>query len=129
MQCEIETEWELPMCLDHICTPMEIPISSDFMIRTIEINSSESPLSHLCSVSVAFGKEMVYDGPMGEHGFVMQITELEPKGEYTLKISANCSKLHALIGEPIEPVKVVIKGYEEIEEGISFEDGFTSEWA
>ena len=129
MRCEIETELDLPMCLDDICTPMEIPISSEFMLRNIEVNATDSPLSHLCSISISFGSEVVYDGPIGEHGFIMQITELEPRGDYALKIAANCSKLHSLLSEPIDPVKVVIKGYEEIEEELNFGHNFTLEWS
>ena len=129
MRCEIETELDLPMCLDDICILMEIPITSEFMLRNIEINASESPLSHLCSISISFGSEIVYEGPIGEHGFIMQITELEPRGDYALKFSANCSQLHSLIGEPIEPVRLVIRGYEEIDEGFNFEQDFLLEWA
>ncbi len=128
MRCEIETEWELAMCLDDICTPMEIPISSDFMLKHIEINASDSSLSHLCTIAISFGKEIVYDGPIGEHGFVMQITELEPRGDYDLKFSANCSQLHSLLSEPIDPVRVVIRGYEEIENNATFGMDFSSEW-
>ena len=120
MRCEIETEMEIPMCLDDICIPMEVPI---------EINATDSPLSHLCSISISFGSEMVYEGPIGEHGFVMQITELEPRGDYALKFAANCSKLHSLLDEPIESVKLVIRGYEEIEEEISFGHDFSLEWS
>ena len=129
MRCEIETELDLPMCLDDICTPMEIPISAEFMLRNIEINASDSPLSHLCTISISFGSEIVYEGPIGEHGFVMQITELEPRGDYDLKFSANCSKLHSLLSEPIDPVKLVIRGYEEIEEELTFGHNFTLEWS
>jgi|TARA_R110002012_G_scaffold160467_2_gene322315 hypothetical protein len=129
MRCEIETEMEIPMCIDDICTPMEVPISSEFMLKNIEINATDSPLSHLCSIAISFGSEMVYEGPIGEHGFVMQITELEPRGDYALKFSANCSKLHSLIGEPIEPVRLVIRGYEEIEDEINFGHDFSLEWS
>ena len=128
MRCEIQTEWELPMCMDDICIPMEIPISPHFMIRDIEINASDSPLSHLCSISICFGNETVYDGPIGKHGLVMQITELEPRVNPTLKFTASCSALHNLVGEPIDPVKVVITGYEVMNEEIPYGEGFTSEW-
>ena len=129
MRCEIQTEWELPMCMDDICIPMEIPISPHFMIRDIEINASDSPLSHLCSISICFGNETVYEGPIGKHGFVMQITELEPRVEYALKFSANCSALHTLIGEPPDPVRVVIRGYEDIDDEVDFGNEFASEWS
>ena len=129
MRCEIETEMEIPMCLDDICIPMEVPISSEFMLKNIEINATDSPLSHLCSISISFGSEIVYEGPIGEHGFVMQITELEPRGDYALKFAANCSKLHSLLDEPIESVKLVIRGYEEIEEEITFGHDFSLEWS
>ena len=102
MRCEIKTEYEIPMCLDDVCTPMEIPIPTNFMLKDIEVNASESPLSHLCSISVHFGAETVYNGPIGRHGFVMQITELEPRGQYPLKFTASCSALHNLVGEPID---------------------------
>ena len=59
----------------------------------------------------------------------MQITELEPRGEYALKFSANCSALHTLIGEPPEPVRVVIRGYEDIDDEVEFGDEFASEWS
>ena len=129
MRCEIKTEYELPMCIEDLCTPMEIPIPTNFMLKDIEVNASESPLSHLCSISVHFGSETVYDGPIGRHGFVMQITELEPRGEYALKFSANCSALHTLIGEPPDPVRVVIRGYEDIDDEVDFGDEFASEWS
>ena len=128
MRCEIKTEYELPMCLDDICTPMELNLPPDFILKDIEINASESPLSHLCSISVHFGTETVYNGPIGRHGFVMQITELEPRGNYPLKFTASCSALHNLVGEPIDPVKVVITGYEVMNEEIPYGEGFTSEW-
>ena len=128
MRCEIQTEYSLPMCLDDICTPMEIPIPSDFILKDIEVKATESPLSHLCSISVSFGSEMVYDGPIGRHGFVMQITELEPRGKYPLKFHASCSALHSLVGEPLEPVTVVITGYAVINETEPFAEEFTSEW-
>jgi hypothetical protein len=130
MRCEIQTEYELEMCLDgEICLPMEIPISHAFMLKDIEVNASDSPLSHLCSIKVLFGKEMVYDGPIGQHGFVMQITELEPRGDYALRFTADCSALHTLVGEPIEPVKVVITGYEVLDENTDFADDFNLEWS
>ena len=128
MRCEIKTEYEIPMCLDDVCTPMEIPIPTNFMLKDIEVNASESPLSHLCSISVHFGAETVYNGPIGRHGFVMQITELEPRGQYPLKFTASCSALHNLVGEPIDPVKVVITGYEVMKEGEPYDTTFTSEW-
>ena len=98
------------------------------IVKDIEINASESPLSHLCSISVHFGKETVYDGPIGRHGFVMQITEMEPRADYPLKFTASCSALHQLVGEPIEPVKVVIRGYEVMNEEVAYAESFTSEW-
>jgi hypothetical protein len=69
MRCEIKTEYELPMCIEDICTPMEIP-----------------------------------------------------------KFTASCSALHQLVGEPIEPVKVVIRGYEVMNEEVPYAESFTSEW-
>ncbi len=128
MRCEIKTEYELPMCLDDICTPMELNLPSEFILKDIEINASESPLSHLCSISVHFGSERVYSGPIGRQGFVMQITEMEPRANYPLKFTASCSALHNLVGEPIEPVKVVITGYEVMNEEIPYDERFTSEW-
>jgi hypothetical protein len=59
----------------------------------------------------------------------MQITELEPRGDYSIKLSANCSKLHSLLSEPIDPVRLVIRGYEEIEEEITFGHNFSLEWS
>ncbi len=129
MRCEIKSEWILPMCLEDVCLPTIIPISPQFMLKDIEINSSESPLSHLCSITITFGSEIVYDGPIGKHGFVMQITELEPNGSYDLKFTANCGKLHNLVGEPLDPIKVVIRGYEQLEEEIEFDTSFASEWS
>ena len=128
MRCEIKTEYELPMCLDDICTPMELNLPSEFILKDIEINASESPLSHLCSITVHFGSERVYSGPIGRQGFVMQITEMEPRANYPLKFTASCSALHNLVGEPIEPVKVVITGYEVMNEEIPYDERFTSEW-
>ena len=128
MRCEIKTEYELPMCIEDLCTPMEIPIPTNFMLKDIEVNASESPLSHLCSISVHFGSETVYDGPIGRHGFVMQITELEPRGKYPLKFTASCSALHNLVGQPLDPVKVVITGYEIMKEDEPYDEFFTSEW-
>jgi hypothetical protein len=58
----------------------------------------------------------------------MQITELEPRGQYPLKFTASCSALHNLVGEPIDPVKVVITGYEVMKEGAPYDTTFTSEW-
>ena len=58
----------------------------------------------------------------------MQITEMEPRGDYPLKFTASCSALHNLVGEPIEPVKVVIRGYEVMNEEQPYELKFTSEW-
>jgi hypothetical protein len=128
MRCEIKTEYELPMCLDNFCTPMEITLPPDFILRDIEVNSSASPLSHLCSISVIFGSEIVYDGPIGKQGFIMQITEMEPRADYPLKFMASCAALHNLVGEPIEPIKVVIRGYEMMDEETPFEESFTSAW-
>ena len=128
MRCEIKTEYDLPMCIEDLCTPMEIPIPTNFMLKDIEVNASESPLSHLCSISIHFGGETVYSGPIGRHGFVMQISELEPSSEYPLKFTASCSALHNLVGEPIEPVKVVIRGYETMNEDEPYTHTFTSEW-
>lgn len=128
MRCEIKTEYELPMCLDDICKPIEIPLPQDFILKDIEINASASPLSHLCSISVHFGKETVYDGPIGRHGFIMQITEMEPRADYPLKFTASCSALHNLVGEPIDPVKVVITGYIILNEDKPYESEFISAW-
>tara|TARA_B100000902_G_C26953641_1_gene737077 strand:+ start:365 stop:754 length:390 start_codon:yes stop_codon:yes gene_type:complete len=129
MRYEIKSEWTLPMCLEDFCIPTIIPISPDFLLKDIEINASDSPLSHLCSITVTFGSEVVYDGPIGKHGFVMQITELEPNGSYDLKFATNCDKLHSLVGEPLEPVRVVIRGYEKLDEEDGFDMAFTSEWS
>jgi len=117
------------MCLYDIFTPLEIPIPSDFILKDIEINASQSPLSHLCSIAVHFGTETVYDGPIGQIGFVMQITELEPRGDYPLKFTASCSDLYNLVGEPIESVKVVITGYTELNAETPYEEAFSAEWA
>ena len=107
---------------------MEITLHPDFIIKDIEVNASASPLSHLCSISVHFGSETVYDGPIGRHGFVMQIMETEPRGDYPLKFTASCSALHSLVGEPLEPVKVVITGYEIMNEEAPFSEEFISAW-
>jgi hypothetical protein len=107
---------------------MEITLPPDFILRDIEVNSSASPLSHLCSISVIFGSEIVYDGPIGKQGFIMQITEMEPRADYPLKFMASCAALHNLVGEPIEPIKVVIRGYEMMDEETPFEESFTSAW-
>ena len=40
MRCEIKTEYELPMCLDDVCTPMELKFPSDFILKDIEINAN-----------------------------------------------------------------------------------------
>ena len=58
----------------------------------------------------------------------MQITEMEPRADYPLKFTASCSALHQLVGEPIEPVKVVIRGYEVMNEEVPYAESFTSEW-
>ena len=129
MRCEIKSEWTHPMCLEDVCIPTIIPISPDFLLKDIEINASDSPLSHLCSITVTFGSEVVYDGPIGKHGFVMQITELEPNGSYDLKFATNCEQLHSLVGEPLEPVRVVIRGYEKLDEEEGFTTSFSSEWS
>ena len=129
MRCEIKSEWSIPMCLDDVCLPTIIPISSEFLLKDIEINSSDSPLSHLCSIKITFGSEVVYDGPIGKHGFVMQITELEPNGSYDLKFTTNCGELHSLVGEPLEPVRVVVRGYEKLNDVESFDESFSSEWS
>jgi len=98
------------------------------MLKDIEINSSNSPLSHLCSITINFGSEVVYDGPIGKDGFIMQITELEPNGEYDLVFSANCNRLHNLVGEPLDPITVVIRGYETLDDKIEFHNSFALEW-
>ena len=128
MRFEIKTEYDLPILLEDLCIPMEIAIPYDFILKDIEINASDSPLSHLCSITVLFGSETVYDGPIGKHGFVMQITELEPRGDYKLLFRTNCSTLHTLVGEPIDPVRVVIRGHEKMKEGDGFKSSFTNEW-
>ena len=129
MRCEIKSEWTLPMCLEDVCIPTIIPISPDFLLKDIEINASDSPLSHLCSITVTFGSEVVYDGPIGKHGFIMQITELEPNGSYDLKFTTSCEDLHNLVGEPLDPVKIVVRGYEKLNDAESFDPAFSSEWS
>ena len=117
------------MCLEDVCLPTVIPISNDFLLKDIEINSSDSPLSHLCSIRITFGSEVVYDGPIGKHGFVMQITELEPHGSYDLQFTTNCDQLHSLVGEPLDPGRIVIRGYEKLNDEEGFTASFSSEWS
>ena len=122
MRCEIKTEYNLPMCIDgELCLPMEIPIPPQFMLKGIEVNATDSPLSHLCSIKVRFGKEIVYSGPIGHHGFDMKITELEPRGSFALQFTADCSAL--------EPVKVVVTGYTDMEESNENTDEFNEKWS
>ena len=130
MRCEIKTEYNLPMCIDgELCLPIEIPIPHQFMLKGIEVNATDSPLSHLCSIKVRFGKEIVYSGPIGHHGFEMKITELEPRGSFALQFTADCSALHSLVGEPLVPVKVVITGYTDMEESTVNTDEFNEKWS
>jgi hypothetical protein len=118
------------MCIDgELCLPMEIPIPHQFMLKGIEVNATDSPLSHLCSIKVHFGKEVVYNGPIGHHGFDMKITELEPRGSFALQFTADCSALHSLVSEPLESVKVFITGYIDMEESTVNTEDFNLKWS
>ena len=88
MRCEVRFEYDLPMCVedDDVCIPVNLTIPMEFMIRDIEVVATDSPLSHLCSILVSFGEEVIYNGPIGKHGFIMSIMEMEERGEYALGI-------------------------------------------
>jgi len=129
MRCEVRFEYDLPMCVedDDVCIPVNLTIPMEFMIRDIEVVATDSPLSHLCSILVSFGEEVIYNGPIGKHGFIMSIIEMEERGEYALGILADCSSLHSLISEPMPPCKIIVKGYYLLEDK-EYPAEFSGEW-
>ena len=81
MDLDIEIPFDLEMCIKGVCTPLKIPINSDFKISSLEVDSSGSPLSHACKINIKFGNEIFTD----------------------------CSLLVDLT-EVIDPIKVILKG-------------------
>ena len=58
MSVSVEIPFELEMCVKGVCTPLKIPINNDFQITSLEIDSSNSPLSHACKIRISFGNEI-----------------------------------------------------------------------
>ena len=125
MGLDIEIPFDLEMCVKGVCTPLKIPINSDFKISSLEINSSTNPLSHACKIRIKFGNEIVYSGMMGNDGFILTVMDIDEGADFEISLATDCSLLVDLT-EDIEPIKVIVKG--EMIENKTFGETFLDEW-
>jgi len=125
MGLDIEIPFDLEMCVKGVCTPLKIPINSDFKIFSLEIDSSTSPLSHACKINIKFGNEIVYNGMMGNDGFILTVMDIDEGADFEISLHTDCSLLVDLT-EQIDPIKVIVKG--EITEKNTFNKLFTDDW-
>tara|TARA_S200002703_G_scaffold54732_1_gene47297 strand:+ start:148 stop:528 length:381 start_codon:yes stop_codon:yes gene_type:complete len=126
MDLDIEIPFDLEMCIKGVCTPLKIPINSDFKISSLEVDSSGSPLSHACKINIKFGNEIVYNGMMGNDGFVLTIMDIDEEADFEISLFTDCSLLVDLT-EVIDPIKVILKGA--ITEKQTFNTSFKDDWS
>ena len=126
MGLDIEIPFDLEMCVKGVCTPLKIPINSDFKIFSLEVDSSTSPLSHACKINIKFGNEIVYNGMMGNDGFILTVMDIDEGADFEISLHTDCSLLVDLT-EDIEPIKVIVKG--ELIENYTFNPTFADAWS
>jgi len=127
MGVSVEIPYYLDMCVKGVCTPLKIPINSDFKIHSLEVDTSTSPLSKACKIKIHFGNEIVYNGMMGSGGFILTVVDIDAGADFEVSLHTDCSLLVDLT-EEIDSIKVIVKG--EIHEGVlSFSDAINEEWA
>ena len=126
MDLDIEIPFDLEMCIKGVCTPLKIPINSDFKISSLEVDSSGSPLSHSCKINIKFGNEIVYNGMMGNDGFILTIMDIDEEADFEISLFTDCSLLVDLT-EVIDPIKVILKGA--ITEKQTFNTSFKDDWS
>ncbi len=126
MDLDIEIPFDLEMCIKGVCTPLQIPINSDFKISSLEVDSSGSPLSHACKINIKFGNEIVYNGMMGNDGFTLTIMDIDDGADFEISLFTDCSLLVDLT-EVIDPIKVILKGA--ITEKQTFNTSFKDDWS
>ncbi len=126
MDLDIEIPFDLEMCIKGVCTPLKIPINSDFKISSLEVDSSGSPLSHACKINIKFGNEIVYNGMMGNDGFILTIMDIDEEADFEISLFTDCSLLVDLT-EVIDPIKVILKGA--IKEKQTFNTSFKDDWS
>tara|TARA_B110000444_G_C18619342_1_gene491394 strand:- start:285 stop:665 length:381 start_codon:yes stop_codon:yes gene_type:complete len=126
MDLDIEIPFDLEMCIKGVCTPLKIPINSDFKISSLEVDSSGSPLSHACKINIKFGNEIVYNGMMGNDGFILTIMDIDDGADFEISLFTDCSLLVDLT-EVIDPIKVILKGA--ITEKQTFNTSFKDDWS
>jgi hypothetical protein len=126
MDLDIEIPFDLEMCIKGVCTPLKIPINSDFKISSLEVDSSGSPLSHACKINIKFGNEIVYNGMMGNDGFILTIMDIDEEADFEISLFTDCSLLVDLT-EVIDPIKVILKGA--ITEKQTFNTSFKDDWS
>lgn len=126
MDLDIEIPFDLEMCIKGVCTPLKIPINSDFKISSLEVDSSGSPLSHACKINIKFGNEIVYNGMMGNDGFILTIMDIDEGADFEISLFTDCSLLVDLT-EVIDPIKVILKGA--ITEKKTFNTSFKDDWS
>ncbi len=125
MDLDIEIPFDLEMCIKGVCTPLKIPINSDFKISSLEVDSSGSPLSHACKINIKFGNEIVYNGMMGSDGFILTVVDIDDDADFEISLFTDCSLLVDLT-EDIDPIKVIVKGA--ITEKQTFNKSFSDDW-
>ena len=129
MVVSVEIPYDLYMCIKGVCTPLKIPINSDFKMLSLEVDSSTSPLSHACKIKIHFGNEIVYNGMMGSGGFILTVMDIDEAADFEISLYTDCSLLVDLT-EVIEPIKVIIKGELNEKDGFfTFTDAIKDEWA
>ncbi len=126
MDLDIEIPFDLEMCIKVVCKPLKIHINSDFKISSLEVDSSGSPLSHACKINIKFGNEIVYNGMMGNDGFILTIMDIDEEADFEISLFTDCSLLVDLT-EVIDPIKVILKGA--ITEKQTFNTSFKDDWS
>ena len=126
MGLDIEIPFDLEMCVKGVCTPLKIPINSDFKILSLEVDTSANPLSHACKIRIQFGNEIVYNGMIGNDGFILTIMDIDEGANFEIILDTDCSLLVDLT-DGIKPIKVIVKG--ELIENYTFNPTFADAWS
>lgn len=127
-EIRIVMDYDLEMCAKNTCTPLSIPIHSDFRLASVGVDSSHSPLATACKVKVTFGNEIVYHGMIGSEGFTLSVVDIDEGANFDIKMSTDCSLLVDL-ADNLEPLKVKVTGFMVMEESEGLSRQMQKDWA
>ena len=110
-EIRIVMDYDLEMCAKNTCTPLSIPIHSDFRLASVGVDSSHSPLATACS-----------------EGFTLSVVDIDEGANFDIKMSTDCSLLVDL-ADNLEPLKVKVTGFMVMEESEGLSRQMQKDWA